>query len=119
MSAELLSPRAPPSVEGALADSYLSQLLSFSLDTFAKEPQSLRTQQDYLRAEVADTAVAHYAGFIGAASSFADISRHIEAVQQQLGALVGDMQALNAKCESFGATAAQIQVCGPGRLQGV
>lgn len=94
-----------------LADPYLSQLLSYSLDTFKKEPQALQAQQSLLREELEETAVLHHKGFINAAKCFQEISGKVDDVHQQLHALATDMQDLRSQGESFITQAKSTQVC--------
>lgn len=93
-----------------LADPYLSQLLTYSLDTFKKEPQSLSAQQDLLREELEETAVLHHKGFINAATCLQEISGKVDAVHKQLHAVANDMRDLRGQGESFIVQAKQSQV---------
>jgi hypothetical protein len=67
-----------------LADAYLASLLSLSVEALAREPDSLRLQEEALKQEVLDTAVTHYDGFIEAASCFREISGEVKNSKQQL-----------------------------------
>lgn len=96
-----------------LADPYLSQLLSYSLDTFKKEPQGLKSQQSLLREELEETAVLHHKGFINAATCLQEISGKVDAVHQQLHALATDMRDLRGQGESFIVQAKRSQVRSP------
>lgn len=106
----MVSGSAPASAD-MLADPYLSQLLSYSLDTFKKEPQALQAQQSLLREELEETAVLHHKGFINAAKCFQEISGKVDDVHQQLHALATDMQDLRSQGESFITQAKSTQVC--------
>ena len=93
-----------------LADGYLAHLLSYSLDTLSKEPSTLKSQEDALRAELADTAKANYQGFIEAASCFHDFSAQVSQVQEQLQHLAGSLQELQSQSVAYVATARSYQV---------
>lgn len=96
-----------------LADGYLAHLLSYSLDTLSKEPGTLKSQDEALRQELADTAKTNYQGFIEAASCFHDFSAQVSQVQEQLQHLAGSLQELQSQSAAYASTARTYQARPP------
>lgn len=94
--------RAPKkSTTDFLADGYLANLLSYSLDTLSREPSTLKSQEDALQQELQDTATKNFQGFIEAASCFHQISGQVQRVKQQLKGLAEALQSLKTQTAEF------------------
>lgn len=87
---------------------YFSELLSYSLERLAKEPELLRADQEQLRRQLQDTAVGHYRSFINTQSCLGDLQAQLRAATGHLDDLAHDLPKLQAACDRFRQDAAAI-----------
>lgn len=87
---------------------YFSELLSYSLDRLAKEPELLRADQEQLRRQLQDTAVGHYRSFIGSQRCLGELQAQLRAATAHLDDLARDLPKLQAVCDRFRQDAAAI-----------
>ncbi|KAK9826903.1 hypothetical protein WJX81_007598 [Elliptochloris bilobata] len=90
------------------AEAYFSDLLSYSLERLSKEPELLRADQDQLRRQAQDSAVAHYHAFIEMAAGLDATRVGLAGVAGRLEALAGALPSLAAASERFTAAAQDI-----------
>jgi hypothetical protein len=81
---------------------YFSELLSFSLERLSKEPELLRADQEQLRRQLQDTAVAHHRSFIDATRCLGDLRSQLGAAVGHLDALAADLPRLQAATQTQG-----------------
>eukprot|EP00887_Chlorella_sp_A99_P006351 scaffold3.g6351.t1 len=96
-------------VNPVVSDQYFSELLSYPLERLGKEPELLRADQEALRRQLQDTAVANYRSFVGTARCLADLRAQLEAATGHLDSLGRDLPKLQAAAEAFRREAADIQ----------
>ncbi|KAL4458513.1 hypothetical protein ABPG75_013378 [Micractinium tetrahymenae] len=87
---------------------YFSELLSYSLERLAKEPELLRADQEQLRRQLQDTAVGHYRSFIDTQCCLGDLQAQLRAATGHLDDLARDLPKLQAACDRFRQDAAAI-----------
>lgn len=93
-----------------LTDTYLASLLSYSVETLSQEPENLKSQEEALRQEAAETAHRHYQGFIEAASCFHDMRGQVYDVKEQLQQLAEGVGGLQCEAAELAAAAQTHQV---------
>lgn len=80
---------------------YFNELLTYPPERLAREPSVLLEEQDQLRRQIQETAVANYGSFITTADCLAGVSRDLQAMITSLDALDAHLPALQANTEEF------------------
>lgn len=86
-------------------DAYFSELLSYSLERLAKEPELLRVDQEQIKRSIQECAVSKYRAFVDTARCLSAVAAEMEDVQSSLDSLEADLPVLSSKCEGFEADA--------------
>ncbi|KAJ7561079.1 hypothetical protein O6H91_03G013000 [Diphasiastrum complanatum] len=87
---------------------YVSELLSFTLDRLHKEPELLWVDAERIRRQMQEVAVGHYRSFITAAEALQAISHEVASVDQHLESLIAEIPKLTSGCNGFMSSAQQI-----------
>lgn len=88
--------------------SYISELLSFSLDRLHKEPELLRVDAERIRRQMQEVAVGYYRSFITAADALRSIGQEMSSIEKHLESLIGEIPELTGGCNKFMESGQQI-----------
>lgn len=80
---------------------YFNELLTYPADRLAREPSALLEEQDQLRRQIEETAVANYGSFITTADCLTGVTRDLAAMITSLDALEAQLPSLQANAEEF------------------
>lgn len=82
-------------------DAYFAELLSYSTERLAKEPELLQVDAEQLRRSMQEVAVSRYRAFIETAQCLALVRTEMDGVAASLDQLVDDLPGLLATCDGF------------------
>ena len=80
---------------------YVSELLSFTLDRFHKEPELLRVDVERIRRQMQEVAVGNYRAFISAADALLAIREEVSSIDKHLESLINEIPNLTSGCTEF------------------
>jgi len=89
-------------------ETYLSDLLSYSLERLNKEPEALANEETRLRDGVRDAAVRHYRAFVDAGGCYQSVRDEVRQIQRGLEAMRASLPELRAGCQRFAGRAEEI-----------
>jgi len=89
-------------------ETYLSDLLSYSLERLNKEPESLDKEETRLKDGMRETAVRNYRAFVDAGGCYQSVRDEVREIQRGLEALRGSLPELRAGCQRFAGRAEEI-----------
>ena len=89
-------------------ETYLSNLLSYSLERLNKEPEALANEETRLRDGVRDAAVRHYRAFVDAGGCYQSVRDEVRQIQRGLEAMRASLPELRAGCQRFAGRAEEI-----------
>jgi len=69
------------------SDSYLSELLSYSLDRLRKEPELLKQESSHLERQISETSVTHYESFLSAEQCLQAVHNSFDKLDQTLNGI--------------------------------
>lgn len=76
--------------EDSSTDSYLSQLLTYSVERLNKEPELLKQEAERIDRQIMEVSVDHYEAFLSAESCLKDLHSTFEDLQQSLTGTVAE-----------------------------
>ncbi|KAF7830447.1 conserved oligomeric Golgi complex subunit 8 [Senna tora] len=88
--------------------SYVSELLSFTLDRLHKEPELLRVDAERIQRQMQEVAVGNYRAFIAAADALLAIREEVSSIDKHLDSLTNEIPKLTSGCSEFTECAEQI-----------
>lgn len=89
-------------------ETYLSDLLSYSLERLNKEPEALANEETRLRDGVRDAAVRHYRAFVDAGGCYQSVRDEVRQIQRGLEPMRASLPELRAGCQRFAGRAEEI-----------
>ncbi|CAN8299384.1 unnamed protein product [Cochlearia groenlandica] len=89
------------SLASATQQSYVSELLSFTLDRLHKEPELLRVDAERIQRQMQEVAVGNYRAFITAADALLEIRQEVTSIDKHLESLIGEVPKLTSGCTDF------------------
>ncbi|XP_038698238.1 conserved oligomeric Golgi complex subunit 8-like [Tripterygium wilfordii] len=88
--------------------SYVSELLSFTLDRLHKEPELLRVDAERIQRQMQEVAVKDYHAFIAAADALLAIREEVSSIDEHLESMITEIPRLTVGCTEFVESAEQI-----------
>ncbi|KAF5743175.1 hypothetical protein HS088_TW09G01240 [Tripterygium wilfordii] len=97
-----------PPLASVNQQSYVSELLSFTLDRLHKEPELLRVDAERIQRQMQEVAVKNYRAFIAAADALLAIREEVSSIDKHLESMITEIPRLTAGCTEFVESAEQI-----------
>jgi hypothetical protein len=93
---------------GDMDDSYLSDLLSYSVERLNREPELLDADGERAARRKQEVALQQYRAFVGASECYDTVRSEVADIERGLEAMRGALPELRAGCQAFAARAEEI-----------
>ena len=93
---------------GDMDDSYLSDLLSYSVERLNREPELLDAEGERAARRKQEVALQEYRAFVGASQCYDTVRSEVADIERGLEAMRGALPELRAGCQAFAARAEEI-----------
>ena len=93
---------------GDMDDSYLSDLLSYSVERLNREPELLDADAERAARRKQEVALQQYRAFVGASECYDTVRSEVADIERGLEAMRGALPELRAGCQAFAARAEEI-----------
>ena len=93
---------------GDMHDSYLSDLLSYSVERLNREPELLDAEGERAARRKQEVALQEYRAFVGASQCYDTVRSEVADIERGLEAMRGALPELRAGCQAFAARAEEI-----------